>query len=229
MLKPIKAFKNLITLGVVPTPRGLRCATAGGLMHEIGHSIGIGVQPFEGVDNYTYGNYWFPKKSYKYSAYKSVMNYLYTHRLNLIDFSDGSNGEPYDQNDWEKIFVPGFQQNDPLIEEPHFQPPAKPEQIVMDEVDFYITGYVTDDELTKKIQEEMGEYSPVDPIPVDWLVLKLEDKDEYPDYRDIKILVKPLVPEGLWIEYEEADLDDNGEIQFYSQQALVDEALKLIE
>ena len=60
-------------------------------------------------------------------------------------------------------------------------------------------------------------------------VFKLENQEKYPDYRDVKILVKPLVPEGLWIEYAEADLDENGEIQFYSQQALIDEAFELIE
>ena len=93
-----------------------------------------------------------------------------------------------------------------------------------------ICGYVYDEELTDKFTKAMGDWSPVDPIKADWLVFKLEDKEKYPDYKEIKVLVQPAgVPLSEWAEYAEGELDSKGEIQFYSQQALIEETLELIE
>ena len=185
------------------------------------------MSPFEGVDNVSYIFPKFPGKGYKYVDYRSVMNYQCIRDTDLLDYSDGSNGPPYDQNDWEKLFVATFQYNDALIEEPYFEPPGH-DKYVFDGLEPGATGYIYDENLTQDVIEMMGVYSPVDPITVDWVVLKLNEKDEYPDYKDIKILVKPGSPEGKWVQYAEGALDSEGKIQFYSQQELLDEVMKLI-
>jgi hypothetical protein len=151
------------------------------------------------------------------------------YRPDVLQYSDGSNGPPYDQNDWELIFVADFQYNGILVEEPYFEPPGF-DKIVYGETGRGVTGYAYDEELTKEFTESMGDWSPVEPIKADWLVFKLEDKEKYPDYKEIKVLVTPAgVPLAEWAEYAEGELDSEGEIQFYSQQALIEETLELIE
>jgi parallel beta-helix repeat protein len=65
-------------------------------MHEVGHTFGLIVTKYNGIDNHitmkpTYKEFW------TYSRYKSMLNYLYT--FSWMDFSDGSHG-PGDYNDW---------------------------------------------------------------------------------------------------------------------------------
>ena len=50
-----------------------------------------------------------------------------------------------------------------------------------------------------------------------------------PDNKQIKILVQPNdVPYVSWSEYAEGELDKDGNIQFYSQQDLIDNMLSMI-
>lgn len=65
-------------------------------MHEVGHTMGLIVTKFNGIDHYMtmkpiYKEFWV------YSRYKSILNYLYT--FSSMDFSDGSHG-PGDYDDW---------------------------------------------------------------------------------------------------------------------------------
>ena len=65
-------------------------------MHEVGHTFGLIVTKFNGIDNHNtmkpiYKEFWI------YSQYKSILNYLYT--FSMMDFSDGSHGRG-DFNDW---------------------------------------------------------------------------------------------------------------------------------
>ena len=65
-------------------------------MHEVGHTFGLIVTKFNGIDNHlamkpTYKEFWI------YCRYISMLNYLYT--FSLMDFSDGSHGKG-DFNDW---------------------------------------------------------------------------------------------------------------------------------
>ncbi|KYK24280.1 hypothetical protein AYK25_00110 [Thermoplasmatales archaeon SM1-50] len=65
-------------------------------MHELGHTLGLLVTKFNGIDNNLamkpiYKEFWI------YSRYKSMLNYLYT--FTMMDFSDGSRGVG-DYNDW---------------------------------------------------------------------------------------------------------------------------------
>jgi hypothetical protein len=116
------------------TPREVRVMLAKAVLHELGHSIGLMPWTFPGndlfsrriVDRYPsmseedYNNY--------LTQYYSIMNYQYiynkpffysddTHTY-LFDYSDGSNGAPYDQDDWKHVYVPSFQLDVIRYEEP---------------------------------------------------------------------------------------------------------------
>jgi parallel beta-helix repeat protein len=65
-------------------------------MHETGHTFGLIVTKFNGIDNHMtmkpiYKEFWF------YITYRSLLNYVYT--FAMMDFSDGSHGRG-DFNDW---------------------------------------------------------------------------------------------------------------------------------
>jgi hypothetical protein len=226
-VKPKDRIKSLIIQGIPPTQRGIIIKYASTMMHELGHSIGISHRTFEGCDNLSYLQDMRDYKE-KWGNYWSVMNYFHMYKTKLLDYSDGSNGPPYDQNDWDKLFVANFQYSAELVEEIYYAPPGF-DKIVYGETETTVTGYVMDEELTDEFTKSMGEWSPVEPIKVNWLVFKLKDKEEYPNFKDVKILVQPDVPLAGWAEYAEGNFDDNGEIQFYSQQALVEETMDLIK
>jgi parallel beta-helix repeat protein len=65
-------------------------------MHEVGHTFGLVVTKFNGIDNHLsmkpmYKEFWI------YLPYKSILNYFYT--FFMMDFSDGTHG-PGDYDDW---------------------------------------------------------------------------------------------------------------------------------
>ena len=223
-LKPLNLMKNLVIYKMLPTQRAYRIKVASTLMHELGHSVGISPWTFEGCDNLSYAGGRAAKKQYDetWGDYYSVMNYYHMYKTKLLDYSDGSNGPPYDQNDWMMLFVTSYQYNAELIEEIYFEPPGF-DKIVWGETETSVTGYVYNETLTNKITKDMKGWSPVDPIDANWLVFKLEEKDKYPDYQDIKILVQPDVPYAGWALYGEGELDKEGNINFYSQEDIISE------
>ncbi len=225
-LQPIQKLSQWLRLGIVPTARGYRVALGAVLMHELGHSVGIMPWGFEGCDNITYGFYHYPKKEYRatWSNYDSVMNYECIYDMDLFDYSDGSNGPPYDQNDWEQLFVPSFQYNNELIEEPFFEPPGY-DKIVSQENKFGVTHYRHDENLTAQFTQRMEGKSPVAPIDISWSVFRLQNESSYPSNRTIKIYAKPIVEYSNWVAYAEGYVDSEGTIQFFSMQDAVAEAL----
>jgi parallel beta-helix repeat protein len=68
----------------------------GGSIHELGHSLGLTVDDYGGNDNKV-ATMPLTKQWWKYTNYKSCMNYRYTYKI--IDFSDGSHGVG-DFDDW---------------------------------------------------------------------------------------------------------------------------------
>jgi hypothetical protein len=228
-IKPIKGIKNLLYYGITPTLRGQRIAIAGVAMHEIGHSIGIAPWTIEGCDNLSYGLPLFPDKDYGWVDYVSVMNYQYTYNTKVLDYSHGTNGPPYDQNDWEKIFVGSFQYNTEYISEPIMRDFLNPEFRVWGETEIGVTGYVYDENLTEDFIKNIKGWSPVEPIKADWSVYKLVDNTLNPNLKEIKILVQPKdVPYSSWSNYADGYLDSEGNFEFYSQQDLIDEAMAKI-
>ena len=226
-LKPMTLLRNMFIpyWRIPPTARAQRIKLAATLMHELGHSVGISPWTFEGCDNLTYLDGRAAKKQYEETwgnNYMSVMNYYNIYKINLLDYSDGKNSAPYDQNDWLNLFVPSFQYNSELVEEIYFKPPGF-DKIVYGETEEEVTGYTYDENLTEKYVKEIKGYSPVKPINANWLVFKLDDKEKYQNNSEIKILVQPNVPYAGWALYAEGKLDSDGNIKVYSQEDLINE------
>ena len=112
------SFKFYATTYFPPaiTPRLQRLATAIGVMHELGHSLGLITITHGGIDNATMvgRNDLPPLQKMKarsdatkyWSNYKSCMNYnKFAHYL--MGYSDGSNGKN-DYDDWSSIDLTFF-------------------------------------------------------------------------------------------------------------------------
>jgi hypothetical protein len=74
-------------------------AIATGIMHELGHTLGLFVDNFEGIDNRSCYYPWM-KGWWKYANYKSCLNYRYA--WFILDYSDGSHGKN-DFDDWDNL------------------------------------------------------------------------------------------------------------------------------
>jgi hypothetical protein len=227
-----KRIKDFVRLGWIPTERSNRVVIGARLLHELGHSCSLNAENcnFWGIDNITYGIALFPKKAYMEKwgdNYRSVLNYYYMYKPYLFDLSDGSNGPPYDQNDWSMIF-PGYFNffNNNLIEEPYYN--AGDERDIV-ESEWRVTGYTYDANLTEKFVEYIADYSPIDPIQVNWSVYRLSliDKIKNPDKKDIKVFVQPKIKTTQqWLLYNEGDLDILGNMHFYSFDDILEEKTK---
>jgi hypothetical protein len=105
-------------------PRYQRVVLAKGVLHELGHTLGLLPENFIGNDIYGPASVRYPsmpKDEYNQylTQYHSVMNYNYIFSdRKLFDYSDGSNQAPYDQDDWGHLYLPTFETNAKTIEEP---------------------------------------------------------------------------------------------------------------
>jgi hypothetical protein len=222
---PKQRIKEWINSGFKHKPweRPTRVLVTQTMLHEIGHSVGLHPWSFEGVD---YANFKTGKATF--GNYVSAMNYLHIYDDGFLDYSDGSNGAPYDQNDWTHLFLPEFEYNGHLIEEIFFLPPGF-DKIVWGETEFGVTGYSYDENLTKQYEKTTKDWSPIEPTPVNWLVFKLKDRDKYPNYHEIKIFVQPEYQNTTWSLYEEGNLDSEGKIKTYSQQDIINNVMMEIK
>jgi hypothetical protein len=176
---------------------------------------------FGGIDNTTYGVFILPNKGYKstWGQYHSVLNYLYANNPKLFDLSHGTNGPPYDQDDWGMMFVGYFQSNANLIEEPYYEA-GTGETLVRSE--FRVTNYTYDANLTEQFKNIIGAYSPIDPIKVNWSVYRSNDNTVDPNRREVRIYAQPAIKTTKqWVFNREADLDAEGNLIFYSYDELV--------
>jgi hypothetical protein len=225
---PINQIVDFIFKGTLPTKRGIRIQLGSSILHEMAHSCSVDADncQFGGIDNMSYGNAIFPNKNYKatWGQYHSVLNYLYCNGPKTFDLSHGENGPPYDQNDWGMIFPGYFEYNAKLIEEPYYEA-GTGELLVTSE--WRVTGYNYDANLTEKFVKYIGDYSPIDPIKVNWSVYRLIDKEKNPDNREIKVFVQPKIKTTQqWLLFQEGDLDSEGNMQFYSFDAVLKEKTK---
>ena len=103
-----KNFYKSMLMDMGGTQRIRRVGVAISILHELGHTCGIGLMHHGGVDNTT------ANVRTVWNDYKSVMNYMkYSERL--FDYSDGSHGE-MDKDDWEVIDPGYFQRTSAEIE-----------------------------------------------------------------------------------------------------------------
>ena len=75
-----------------------------GILHELGHNLGLTVDDHGGNDNKV-ATWPITKQYWLYRNYKSIMNYWYTYKI--FDYSDGSHGIG-DFNDWRNIDLTFF-------------------------------------------------------------------------------------------------------------------------
>jgi hypothetical protein len=77
-------------------------------MHEVGHTCGLIVAAYNGIDNHNTVNPLY-KEFWLYLPYRSMLNYHYTY--SFLDFSDGSRGAT-DFNDWANLDFMFFKNTD---------------------------------------------------------------------------------------------------------------------
>jgi hypothetical protein len=225
---PFKNAWNFFLGGAVPTARGKRVQLGSLILHEMAHSCSVDADNchFAGIDNISMGTYLFPNKNYvqTWGQYHSVLNYLYTNGPKTFDLSHGENGPPYDQDDWGYMFTGYFQYNANLIEEPYYEA-GTGETLVKSE--FRVTDYTYDANLTEQFVKYIGNYSPIDPIKVNWSVYKIINKEKNPNYREIKIFAQPrIITTQQWVLNQEANLDAIGNLWFYSFDKLLKEKIQ---
>ena len=199
---------------ILLAPRAQRLLSASTVLHELGHTLSISPYTIEGCDNLSL----FKIKTMKdyideWGNYKSVMNYLYSANINIVDYSDGKNGYN-DQNDWEKIYLPFFQIENNIICEPGIIPPAK-EKVVIENLSVVIEGWKYSKEITEKYVKKISDWSPISPIKCNWSVLIKINNDSFLSNRNLRVYAWPNVPISSWSLIEEGYLlKTTNEIRF---------------
>jgi len=217
------------------TPRLKSILMAKAVLHELGHSMGLLPFTFPGNDL-------MPPASIRYPSmpedeyneylkqYHSIMNYKYIYSdRDLVDYSDGDNGPPYDQNDWEHLYLPAFQSDARAYEEP-VDETFEDFEVWEEEVYPEIKGWnlTLNFSLSNNLQSLV--YSDLN-IENDILLLIANDKELD---RDVKVYARPKIDPfpvvQSWSLVAEGKLDsESNEIQFYSFSTNVDTVLEAIE
>ncbi len=230
---------NSMKVRLAFTPREIRVMLAKAILHEMGHSIGLMPVVFPGIDimsRKVVDRY--PSMSdedYKgyLDNYYSVMNYQYiynkpwffsagTHEY-LFDYSDGSNGEPYDMNDWAHIYLPTFQIDVPSYEEPSDEN-FEDFEIVDDYPGVVASGWKFDSNLTERYSDKLKNLAVIKNADVDIQVFVNEDGN---DGYDVRIYAKPFVEPVYSIYSLVAEgKKEEGKIKFYSQQEIIDSVME---
>jgi len=205
------------------TARTQRIVLAAAAMHEIGHSLGIAPWTFEGNDNFTFANGRQAKLNYAdtWGDYYSVMNYFHIWNKNLVDFSDGSNGPPYDQNDWLHFYLPTFYIDSNAMEDPEIEPPGK-DRLIDENPEPTDKDWIYDMNLTEKFEIDISKMCFVE--NVDFEIRLYVESDIDIKNKTIRIYAKPDVypTYSIWSLVSEGNLNLDGTICFYSSEEIID-------
>jgi len=205
------------------TPRNVRVHQGAMSMHELGHTLGITPWTFGGCDNYDSFDIPYTKgwREYRdtWGNYYSVMNYYWVscndHRKVLFDYSDGSNGGTYDQNDWKHIYLPTFEVTSLFIEQAGIEPDEYLDEDKIDQgigpigrleaglPDWNYSEIITQTYINNHFEE------PLDYIECNIRLYKQNNK--------IRVYARPQV-DPTFAEYsliEECMINDDGEIISY--------------
>jgi hypothetical protein len=210
------------------TPRHQRVVLAKGILHELGHSMGLMPTTFPGVDiMYPVGVRWpnMPEEEYEryLNDYHSIMNYNYIWRdRKLFDYSNGVNGPPYDQNDWKHIYLPAFQFDSISYEEP-VDETFEDLEVVDEEPGVLLDGWVLDENLTQKYRDELKKLVFIEDIDVVVeAYIRICDNDQQPSDRNLRVYARPKIDpfpiSGGWSLVGEGYVDSEGNIHFYHMQ-----------
>jgi hypothetical protein len=210
------------------TERRERVIAASALMHELGHTLGILPWTFEGCDNFSFTPFLTNYKSYEdtWGQYESVMNYFHIYNYDLVDYSDGSNGPPYDQNDWLELYLPTFQKELEVVEDPTIETPAT-DKVVIKEEQCFPDGWEYNHTLTDDFIRETGNWSPIEPVICRWKVFVRNESIWYPSERTVRIYAQPIfqttiVQPSYWSLIFEGDLQTDGSIDLGNLGQLIE-------
>jgi hypothetical protein len=227
-IKPTLRIKLAFTL------RRNQVAMGKSVLHELGHSLGLMPYAFPGNDIMSpigarYPNM-DPDDYEKYlNQYYSIMNYNYIFMdYKLFDYSNGENGEPYDQNDWDHLYLPTFQINNVNYEEA-VDETFEDFEVVIDYPGVILRGWDYNEELTNKYQEQLLSLSYVKNTDSKIRIYTKTEKNE-DNERNLRVYGIPNVYPtfAMWSLVAEGYLDAEDKIQLYLQQELIEDVKELI-
>ena len=222
-------------LYVALTPRYHRVVLAKKILHELGHSIGLLPSEYPGVDIMTpvglrYPN--MPAKEYEQylNDYHSIMNYQWMWKdRKLFDYSTGSNGAPYDQADWDHIYVPTFQ-TDAVSYEESVDESFEDFEIVNDYQGVQLKGWIYNENLTNEYFGELTRLVYVKNTNCSMRVYVKTQNGSH-DLQDVRVYAMPNVSptHTVWSLVAQGTLTPTRELTIYSLQKRIDDVLKNIE
>ena len=209
------------------TPRTQRIVLASAGLHELGHSLGISPWTFEGNDNITFARGRQAKQAFldTWGDYYSAMNYYYIWDKKLADYSEGSNGPPYDQNDWENFYLPTFEIDTNAVEDPIIKPPGK-DRVVNETPEPLWGNWVIDEDLTRATQVSLAQKCYVENVDAEFRVYIPSGYNiNHVNGIPVKIYAKPHTGTtySQWSLIAEGLLDETGDIHFYSVDEKINE------
>ncbi len=119
------------------------------------------------------------------------MNYFHIYNYNLIDYSDGSNGPTYDQNDWMEFYLPTFQKEMEVIEDPTLENPGT-DRVVIEDNNCTLKGWIYNDSLTIDFVIRTGNWSPIEPVKCRWKIFLRNETTYYPSDRNVRLYAQPI-------------------------------------
>ena len=215
------------------TPRTLRITFAAAVLHELGHSFGLMPVSFPGNDIIGPAGYRYPSMPEdEYNKYQeqyiSVMNYNFIYDHTLFDYSDGSNGAPYDQKDWDHLFIPAFEVDTISFEEPTDET-FEDFEVSIEYPGVILKDWEQDITLTENYAESLSNHAHVKNTDCTILVYKKVDnvKD---DENTIRIYARPNVEPvySIFVLVAEGKLESNNEIRVFSIQDEIQKANELM-
>ena len=217
------------------TARYRRVLLAKGILHELGHSLGLMPTTFTGVDVLTgdkegrWPTQLSEEEYEKYcEQYYSIMNYGYifgplSKQRKLFDYSNGSNGAPYDQNDWDFFYLPAFQIDQAAYEEaqPQIDNSIEDQEVVLKNIDLEIAGWEYDENLTNEYMNELSSLTFVSNADCHYKIYLKTDEElaKQESNRNVRVYSRPKVDPTItvWSLVAEGKLDkDENTLEFYS-------------
>jgi hypothetical protein len=219
------------------TDRTQRIVLTGAAMHELGHSQGLGSWTFAGIDNRTI---YTDKKDFleKWAVYESVMNYYYIFDKHLLDYSNGDDGAPYDQDDWSILYLPTFEIDAEVIEGPNYAFLDSFEEKVAAIVDKVSepsnAGWKYDENLTNTFASSISDGKTIYKGDCEYLVLIKVDYNSniLSEDRNMRVYIKlKILPVySAWSLSCEGTFDPaDDSFEFYSNQEIIDMLMNSIK
>jgi len=187
------------------TEKYRRVLLAKGMLHELGHSLGLMPYTFMGVDVLTgeWKDVWptqLTEDEYEQycEQYYSIMNYGYIFgntkkQIRCFDYSDGSNGAPYDQDDWAHIYLPAFKTSQSAYEEaqPGLDKTFEDIEVVFKDPGAVRSGWMYDVNLTTNCKEIFLTLTFITNAECEYRIYTKTSTD--PTINEIRIYAKPNV------------------------------------